>query len=203
MTAQHQELERTAPPSFHPDAFLGDWLATLFIAPLDRLTIEAACSGQGLTFIDGVAHALSQREEGKTLSRILGEGSSIDVERALSERYTALFEGVFGPRSISLCESAYRGSGRLFQAPTTEMEAVLRQLDMGTVEGCPEPADHLSIQLAALAEAIRRDDGTMIATLRLRLLSWLPKVGLLLEDLDPRGFYAAAASLAVAFLSSI
>ena len=56
------------------------------------------------------------------------EGSAAAVARKLAAAFTQLFDGIGGSKTVSLYESAHVGvSGRLFQAPSGDMEKLLRQ----------------------------------------------------------------------------
>jgi TorA specific chaperone len=93
-------------------------------------------------------------------------------------------------------------SGRLFQAPSGDMEKLLRQSDVSTDKEFREPSDHLSIELTLLAWLIRRDADrqAQAALLDDHLLVWVPVFADRYREYDRIGFYAGAAQVLTAFL---
>ncbi|OCW56366.1 molecular chaperone TorD family protein [Hoeflea olei] len=120
----------------------------------------------------------------------------------LNKAFCRLFLGAGGPMSAPPYESAYLGSGRLFQAPAGEMAKLLREQCLQPVEGFPEAPDHLVVELSLLEESLRlagvSEDKADIATVRSlheRLKSWVPAFEKACGDFDRTGFYACAARL--------
>ncbi|MBK1624827.1 TorD/DmsD family molecular chaperone [Afifella marina] len=183
--------------------FVADWLSGLFIAPLDEGAIEAYRSGPAAALLFEIAEAFGCPEAGRRLDAVLASGEAHAVAGELSRQYTRLFDGLGGPQTIALYESATRGGHRLFQEPFAEMQAVLRHLDVAVGQACPEPADHLSIELAAFAAAMRQGDGVMAAALAQRLNGWVPPLAEAIAKADPEGFYGAAGLILAGFLRTL
>jgi len=187
------------------NAFIVEWLAGLFLAPLSLETVQAYRDGLGTMLVDALAEdpgaALGA---GRMQLALMAETSAMAVQRSLAAGFTQLFEGVAGPNTVSLYESAHTGiSGRLFQKPVSDMYRLLRLLDVSLSEVFREPPDHLSVELALLGNLIRRTSGhgAQVALLDDHLLTWIPKFSRECGDADRTGFYAGAAMVLSEFLS--
>lgn len=186
------------------NAFTAQWLSGLFIGPLERPAVEILRHGAEADFLADLARDLDCARAGHLMQAALRAGSADEVQRTLSIGFTRLFEGIHGIQSAPPYESAYTGtSGRLFQHPVKEMDAILARLGVSVAASCREPADHLSIELAALSSALERNDTAMVEMIRGRLLAWTPDFVGRLGRLAPESFYSAAATLVPAFLSSL
>jgi TorA-specific chaperone len=131
----------------------------------------------------------------------------VSVAHKLATAFTHLFDGVDGPRTVSLYESAHvSDSGRLFQESARDMDRLLRHSDVSTADALAEPADHLSIELALLARLMRRHDTdgaahqAQITLLDEHLLVWVPIFVDRCRNADHTGFYAGAAWVLRGFL---
>lgn len=133
------------------------------------------------------------------------EGSDANAALALAGRFGTLFLGAGGPKAAHPYASVYE-EGRTHGAATERAAAFLATHDLGVGEGVPEPADHLGIQLAALAALAEREaaaDATAAAELRETQATFAeaeirPWVGTLRDRVtrdDPDGYYAAATRL--------
>jgi TorA-specific chaperone len=190
-------------------ALIADFLAGLFLAPPSADAIASYRDGLGAMFFDALAQEPACAAGTRQMqSAVSNDASPVAVARTLAVAFAHLFDGVDGPRTVPLYESAYVSqSGRLFQESVGDMDALLRQLEVSTSDACVEPADHLSIELALLARLIRGDDiaGTFghgeAALLDLHLLVWAPIFVERCCDADRTGFYAGAASVLNAFLA--
>ena len=187
----------------HPDresaAFFADWLAGLFMGPLDAEAIAAFQDGPASEVLDAFCAAFGCQEAGTRLQNAL-VGPASEIAPALSRRFLKKFEGLAGPEMIVLYESGHVGNGQLFQEPVTEMREVLREIDMWVAPDCCEPADHLSIELSALGEALRQGRDDMVSSLVQRLQNWVPGVVAAIRNTDSQGFYGAVAIILSAFL---
>jgi TorA-specific chaperone len=129
-----------------------------------------------------------------------------EVARDLSNEFTLLFDGVGGPRTVSPYESAYFGFfRRLFQAPTSKMNTLLRRADVSVSSDVKEPADHLSIELALLGRMMRKGASrrNQRALIDLHLMAFTPMFADKCFEADRTGFYAAAADLMLGFLRAL
>lgn len=187
----------------HPDrestAFFADWLAGLFMGPLDAEAIAAFQNGSASELLDAFCAAFGCEEAGARLQTAVA-GPASETALALSRRFLRMFEGLAGPEMIVLYESGHVGNGLLFQEPVTRMREVLREIDMWVAPDCCEPADHLSIELSALAEALRQGRDDIVSALVQRLQNWVPGLVAKIRKTDPQGFYGAVAIILSAFL---
>ncbi|SKA31870.1 molecular chaperone TorD family protein [Consotaella salsifontis] len=183
--------------------------ARLFGSPLELADVEAILrpeeSGvlKPLIRIEGLS-----REVEAMAAALVALGPSQKAEIALNRAFCQLFMGLGGPKSAAPYESAYRGSGRLYQEPAGEMALLLRQQGMETTTDFPEAPDHLVVELALFDDALRlgavSGDESDMATaegLRERMEGWVPAFAQSCRDHDRTGFYASAASLLAALLA--
>ncbi|MDF3810317.1 MULTISPECIES: molecular chaperone TorD family protein [Rhodopseudomonas] len=124
------------------------------------------------------------------------------AESVLNTAFCRLFLGSGGPMSAPPYESAYQGSGRLYQEPAGEMALLLRRRGRGPAEDFPEAPDHLVIELSLLSEALELaaasgnvDDTEVANELLARLRRWVPDFAAACQMHDTTGFYAASAGV--------
>ncbi|CAH2603150.1 Molecular chaperone TorD family protein [Rhodovastum atsumiense] len=197
-------MSDTIQPSLEFGALIADWLGHLFIAPPDPVRVAGLQRHATNGGLADLAAGLGCPAAGQRMAAMLGVGPAATVAPALARCHARLFDGVAGRNTIPPYESAWTGEGgRLFQAPTEEMAAVLRRLDLAVSAECGEPPDHLGIELFALAAALRQGDAGMAADLQRRLATWVPAFAGQVQAADPDGFHAAACTLLAAFLSSL
>jgi TorA-specific chaperone len=120
----------------------------------------------------------------------------------LNSAFCRLFLGSGGPMSAPPYESAYRGSGRLYQEPAGEMALLLQRRGRRTSKDFPEAPDHLVIELALLGEALELaaasdnvEDAETAQVLLRRLRGWVPDFVAACQMHDTTDFYAAAAGV--------
>jgi TorA-specific chaperone len=188
------------------NALIAEWLAGLFMAPLSATAVTSYRNGLGATLLDtllderGCAAGVQRMR-----SALVTDDSAAAVARKLGVAFTILFDGVGGGRTVSPYESAHvSGSGRLFQAPVSDMDLLLRQADMSIDDMVGEPSDHLSIELALLGRLMRSGASpqAQAALLDDHLLVWVPMFADRCRAADSTGFYAGAASLLMGFLAA-
>ena len=189
--------ERDADPDLE---LVADWLALQFLTPPDATRIEAGRSAQGQAALREIGMLLDRPDAAETLCGKLADGSSQDVTVALQRRHTALFEGIFRQRGLPPYASVWDGTGRLYGPAVGRMQELLRGLDLHLAETCCEPADHIAIQLAALAEALRQGNSELVSAL-LDELAWVDRFAAFLTVADGNGYYDAVAQLLGAFLA--
>ncbi|MDR3516964.1 MAG: molecular chaperone TorD family protein [Azospirillaceae bacterium] len=183
-------------------AVIADWFSRLVLCPLDAAAVRANRSEEMLAFVAGLADELGVPAASRTIIPFLSDQAPEQIERQLGHCYVLLFDGLSGPKAVSLCESAYAGAGgRLFQAPFTEMLALLRALDVSVGGTCREPADHLAIELAALAEATRQGHAALTTPMIRRLSGWVPLVTQAVCRTGLSDFYAVVFTLLDAFVA--
>ena len=175
---------------------LCEFLARVFAAPPDAAFVRSCRDGAGgallATLTEDGTHCLAVRR----MTNALAESRDADVvAEELARVHTRLFSGVAGPDTVSLYASAHL-EGRLFGDATARMNATLTGLGMSVAANSPEPADHLPIQLAVLAELLRRGDAAFAHRFcAQQLRNWLPMLLDQCRARDPSGFYTGAAML--------
>ncbi|TBW38773.1 hypothetical protein EYW49_08765 [Siculibacillus lacustris] len=178
-------------------ARLFGWLAALFAAPPNRELVADHRGGAAIPWLDLLAADPDCAEAVVELRAVLAAARDDDAATAqLGIGYGRLFEGIGGPNTVPPYESAHRGDGRLFQAPVSEMEALLAAHDLSVSVTVAEPADHLAIELALMARFVAADDPDR-AVLAARLAGWIPTFASRCIAADTTGFWAAAARILV------
>jgi TorA specific chaperone len=177
------------------------WLSSVFAAPLNFGGLEAAridleslailaqnpALTPGIRRMQMAVDALPTGEEGVA---------------TLAHAYTLLFCGVGGRESVPPYESAFTTpNGRLFGEAEGRMRALLADLDLHIVEGVSEPADHIAIELAAMAELAKPSASEVRRNELMQALDgWLGDFRDACAIRDRSGFYAGAAMVAAALL---
>lgn len=180
-----------------------DWLGGVFAAPPDAALIEAYADPAGRAALAQMGEQLSAREAAQAIDQALTREAPTPLAVTLQRRYTALFEGIFPPGAVLPYESAWQSGTDgtvLGGTPVAEMETTLRDLDLQVSGECREPADHLAIELAALAMALRDGQKRIAQALIRRLQGWVPTFCAALSRQDAGGFYAAAGDLLLALI---
>lgn len=181
-------------------AFVWTWLGSLFATAPDVAAVAAYRRGDGagwlarLAAVEGLADGVAAMREA-----LAGDRSDAEVTAAICTAYGRLFLGIGGPDTVAPYESGWRGDGRLFQAPTGEMETLLAAHDL-SVGGC-EPADHLSVELALMAHLTFAGDPDA-AVLLDRIEDWVPAFCADCMTRDRSGFWAGAASVLAALIAT-
>ncbi|GAB2713334.1 TorD/DmsD family molecular chaperone [Halomonas garicola] len=180
-----------------------DWLGGVFAAPPDAGLVETYVAPAGRDALAQMGEQLSAREAAQAIDQALTREAPTPLAVTLQRRYTALFEGIFPPSAVLPYESAWQPGADgtvLGGTPVTEMEATLRALDLHVSGECCEPADHLAIELAALAMALRDGQKRIAQELIRRLQGWVPAFCAALTRQDAGGFYGAAGDLLLALI---
>jgi TorA-specific chaperone len=187
-------------------ASIAEWLAGIFVAPPTTDAVVSYREAMGATLFEALAEEPGCAAGAQRMQFALNvDGSAGAVARKLAVAFTQLFDGIGGSKTVSLYESAYVSvSGRLFQAPSGDIEKLLRQSDVSTDLAFREPSDHLSIELALLAWLIRHDAErqAQAALLDDHLLVWVPDFADRCREHDWTGFYAGTAQVLTAFLTA-
>jgi TorA specific chaperone len=193
-------------PDLSWNALIAEWLAGIFVAPPTTDAVVSYREAIGATLFEALAEEPGCAAGAQRMQFALNvEGSAGAVARKLAAAFTQLFDGIGGSKTVSLYESAYVSvSGRLFQAPSGDIEKLLRQSDVSTDLAFREPSDHLSIELALLAWLIRHDAErqAQAALLDDHLLVWVPDFADRCREHDRTGFYAGTAQVLTAFLTA-
>lgn len=174
-----------------------EWLSHIFSSPLSIEQVTHGAAGPGQAALGWMGEQLQAQKTTQALCHAFVQDAPESVALHLQRNYTALFEGIFRHKSVLPYESAWRQSD---VAPAIEMDAALRALDLHVSEDVCEPSDHLAIELAALAAAVRDEQHTVAVDLVSRLDAWVPDFRAALVQKDTSGFYAAAGELLLALI---
>jgi len=161
--------------------------------------------------------SLSQGRE-LLLENFCKEIRGVDEEIVLGDlarHYAFLFLGV-GSENIALCESAYRSErGLLFQDSYFDIVQKYDEVGLMKRQDLPEPEDHLSVELAYMAnlcrltivsienkmnEDIERYYTYQETFLHDHLVPWVPSFSESLLEASPSTFYTAVAYLLKGFI---
>jgi TorA-specific chaperone len=173
---------------------LCEFLSRLFAAQPDADFVWSCRYGAGSRLLAGLANEEALRSAIQLMtSAIAGQDDEQSVSERIGQAYTLLFSGVAGPDTVSPYASVHL-CGRLFGDATGRMDQILATLGLTVVTAYREPADHLAIQLAVLAELMRREDWAKARQFRdQHLANWVPVFRDQCRARDPSGFYAGGA----------
>lgn len=174
-----------------------EWLSSVFAAPLSARQVTHGAAMPGQAALGWMGEQMDAIPVTQVLSQALAKETPESVATHLQRHYTALFEGIFRHKSVLPYESAWCQSE---VAPAAQMDATLRALDLHVSDDVCEPSDHLAIELATLAAALRDDKRTIAADLVRRLQGWVPGFTTALAQKDTSGFYDAAGQLLLALI---
>lgn len=191
-------ISHTPSPDAWDLAFVADWLSQQFLDPPDANRLRAARSMQGQVMLHWMGDFLDRRAAVDAICQTLASDTVEQMAVTLQRRHTALFCGIFRQRSLTPYASAWDGTGHLFGNAVGRMQDLLKTLDVHLPEQCPEPPDHVSIQLAALAEALRQERIDCVHALMAELTDWTRRFADALAQMDDGGFYGNTARLLAA-----
>jgi TorA-specific chaperone len=191
--------------ALHP-AVVYDWLSALFAREVPAEALRACAGGEPAEQLEILAQAPGLAALTEHLRALSADAD--DAARNLAGDFAFLFLGVGGARGAPPYESSWRDPDRLTcRAEEAWMRRLLRDLDMHVAADFPEPADHVAVQLAAMAELSRRAEHSrreaeQAATLAARMAEWLPAFAHACRRGDRRGFYSLVAEAAAAFVDA-
>ncbi|AKH20749.1 molecular chaperone TorD [Sedimenticola thiotaurini] len=193
------------------------WLAGLYSNELTPEMLENYAGTEGQVALNALAAEPCFAPVIGTIRKLTEQPDQFQSAALdLATHFAYLFLGVGGRYSAPPYQSAYSDkSGMLFQQSTTEMDAVLRELDLSVVSELKEPPDHIAIQLSVMAQLADKsvsanlEDGVAGAELieqqmnfiDRHLLNWTPAFR---DDciLNDKGdFYANLARATVQYLA--
>jgi TorA-specific chaperone len=183
-----------------------DWLSALFSREIPAESLRSCAGGEAAAQLDILAQAPGLAALTERLRALSADADA--AARDLAGDFAFLFLGVAGSHGAPPYESSWRDPDRLTcRAEEAWMRVLLRDLDMRVAADFPEPADHVAVQLAAMAELSRRADRSrraheQAATLAARMAEWLPTFSLACRRGDRSGFYTQLAEAAVAFVDA-
>ncbi|GAA0589368.1 TorD/DmsD family molecular chaperone [Caenispirillum bisanense] len=202
-------------------AHLLSWLSSVFLREPDAAAVALMHGPQGDAVVAALAPVPPLAAEAAALIAALRrlrqqEDDDRSTALRLAGRFATLFLGASGPNGAHPYASVYE-DGRTHGAATGRSAAFLAEHHLAVAEGVPEPADHIGIQLAALAALAEREaaaaaeDPAAADALRAaqagfaaaEVRPWIDTFRARVEHDDPDGYYAAAARLTAAVLEAV
>ncbi|KLV08720.1 molecular chaperone TorD [Photobacterium ganghwense] len=188
------------------------WMSSLFARELTAEDIAQYQDGEMLTYLSGLGMTEELKQPVDAFRDAIHRlGQRADAQLELAADFCGLFLST--PKSGALpYASMYVGeSGLMNDKPAQDMNQLLDEYGIAQRKDFNEPADHLAIELDFLGNLIimanqqkteADAEPQMQAQLHFlenMLLNWLPAFTSAAKARDPFGFYAAAASLLLAF----
>lgn len=188
-----QPGDAAIPSGMDKQALVWGWFAEIFSNPPSLETLVSYRHGRGAEWLADLYEMPELTEGIACMIGTLAEPTADDrLVVTLGTTFNRLFVGVGGRSTVAPYESAYRGNGRLFQQPFTEMNALMREFGLTLGDGCAEPADHISIELALMSHLLFAADPASQTMLE-RLRGWVPAFCADCIATDTSGFWAGAA----------
>jgi len=177
----------------HDQALVWGWLSAIFANPPSLEVVSSYRHGQGAGWLTELGGKPELAGGIARMTAALADPMPDDrLVATFGTAFNRLFVGIGGGSTVAPYESAYRGNGRLFQQPFTEMNDLMREFGLTPGEGCVEPADHISIELALMSHLLFSADPASQAMLE-RLQGWVPAFCADCIATDTSGFWAGAA----------
>jgi len=181
-------------------AWIFAWLGQVFAVPPSRELVAAYRRGEVAPLLERLAEDPELAPGIAAMARAVDAAPDDDATTArLGIAFGRLFLGIGGPDTVSPYESVHRCGGRLFQAPASEMAALLAAHDLSVAAATREPPDHLAVELDLMARLIATDHPDR-SVLLARLAAWVPTFCELCAARDASGFWAGAAAVLLAAL---
>jgi TorA specific chaperone len=184
-------------------AFMAEWLAQQFLGAPDAQRLVDMRSASGQVAVQWIGECLEVPAVAASICREVADSPPEALALTLQRRHTALFEGIFRHRSVPPYASVWDGTGHLFGPAVEHTRALLRELEVHLAADCCEPPDHIAIQLAALAAALRQAREDLLGELLEAMRGWTGRFGEALIAADGHGFHANLARLLAALLDTI
>ncbi|WP_316858902.1 molecular chaperone TorD [uncultured Cohaesibacter sp.] len=180
-----------------------NWLADLFARELSADMLSHYQGEEGKAFLAIMKEEASLEPLVTHFESLLSQANTLQqLHLDLAGDFSRLFHGVAGRHSAPPYQSAHMGEGsRLYQAPVSDMNALLRCLEMSLPDDFHEPSDHVSVELSVMARLVALgDEKRQSAFLQSQLASWLPSFSHAVMQGDRHGFYSHAAKALLAWL---
>ncbi|MXR68703.1 molecular chaperone TorD [Shewanella sp. JBTF-M18] len=176
-------------------------LSDLFAKEIDHQRLTCLQSSEAQAFFDLLATDPELAPEVNTLQEVLAGLNDEPALLNLAADYCGLFL-VGGKQSANPYASLYltpkedEEQPLLFGDQHQEMMALLMQSQLQVQSDFPEPADHIAVILAYVAQqATRLGDKDQQAFIAQYLDAWLPEFAMRVSDRDSGRFYQALARL--------
>ena len=144
------------------------------------------------------------------MQRFLSDTPSAQLAEAVTDEYTRLFIGPYGPK-VNPYESFYF-TGRLFDRPLADLRGFLKTVGIEKKEDYPEPEDFLAFELEVMrwltAKQLAASDdeqekqyiGQQATLLKDHMLIWGPTCARDIEQAKGANFYRGVAMMLRGFL---
>ncbi|MBB1270577.1 molecular chaperone TorD [Shewanella sp. SR44-3] len=184
-------------------------LSSLFAKELDHQQVAELTSTQGQDFLTQLARDPQFQHDIASLNIILSSLTTEHQRLSLAADYCGLF--LVGTKhsanpyaSLYLTDNSAKDAEiLLFGEHHQTMQGYLKQSQLSIQSQFPEPADHLAVILAYVAEgATKRDDNSQLIFINQYLNAWLPRFADKVASIDHGGFYTALAHLTQTWVAS-
>lgn len=182
------------------------WLSGIFAREPSPDALRAYAGTAGDALLTALAEIHEVAPVAEMIQVWLPDASARDlkvISHDLAGEFAHLFLGVGGRRGAPPYQSAYAGSkARLMREQAGAMNDALRRCDARVAESFPEPSDHVSVQLALMADLAETADAEeQLGFLRRGLLDWTTEFRDRCAAVSRHGFYTCAASALVDFIA--
>ncbi len=184
------------------------WLANFYMQEITPEILAAYQSKEGQDFLAYLETEESLHPVLEDLKDLISDHQNwTSLTLDLAGDYSRVFLGAGRRHFAPPYASAYLSdTGLLYQKATSEMQSILRDLNIGNKSN--EAEDHLSIQLNILAELINRSEESestrhAINFVDQHLLAWLPEFHSDCQKLQKHKFYGSLTGCLIAFLKDL
>ena len=188
------------------------WLSSLFAKELTQQELDKYHSVEIRSFLSGLGENPSLEAPINSLIDGLNRlQTREDAQLELSADFCDLFLKSDKHGALPYASMYIGESGLLNDKPANDMAELLKKHNVAVSEGLNEPADHLAIELDFLGNLIIRSNELESEAhinnalleqadyLNQHLMTWLPQFEKKCQEYDEFGFYAAVATLLIAF----
>ncbi|MGV2990079.1 molecular chaperone TorD [Vibrio sp. E150_011] len=188
------------------------WLSSLFAKELTQQELDKYHSVEIRSFLSGLGENPSLEAPINTLIDGLNRlQTREDAQLELSADFCDLFLKSDKHGALPYASMYIGESGLLNDKPANDMTELLKKHNVAVSEDLNEPADHLAIELDFLGNLIIRSNELESEAhinnalleqadyLNQHLMTWLPQFEKKCKEYDEFGFYAAVATLLIAF----
>ncbi|MFA0086319.1 molecular chaperone TorD [Vibrio sp. 10N.261.51.F12] len=188
------------------------WLSSLFAKELTQQELDKYHSVEIRSFLSGLGENPSLEAPINTLIDGLNRlQTREDAQLELSADFCDLFLKSDKHGALPYASMYIGESGLLNDKPANDMTELLKKHNVAVSEDLNEPADHLAIELDFLGNLIIRSNELESEAhinnalleqadyLNQHLMTWLPQFEKKCKEYDVFGFYAAVATLLIAF----
>ncbi len=182
---------------------VAEWLAQQFLNPMTTGRVQASRSAHGQAALRWIGDFLGRQAAADQICLAVSKDAVDETVASIQRSHTMFFSGISRQYSVLPYASAWDGTGHLFGPAVDRMQALLTELDVHLPDDCAEPSDHLAIQLACMAEALRQERDDCVRAVLDEMQGWVPNFADELVKADSTGFHGNAARFLIALLDEI